>query len=78
MTTTTSKQYNPATRKRCVNVAWRNNRHVRILHPAFGYKGKIASIMNVGPERVLVRITLGKKPGDWDAVSYLPGDLRLI
>jgi hypothetical protein len=66
------------TRKRCANVAWRNGRRVRILHPAFGYKGKLGEIMNVGAEKVLVRITLGKKPGEHDDVAYLPEHLRLI
>ena len=76
--TTTTKQYNPATRKRCVGAAWRNGRHVRILHPAFGYGNKIGTIDDVSSARVYVRIKLGKKPGQCDVIAYLPEQLRLI
>lgn len=62
--------YDPAKRKRCVNVYWRNGRGVRILHPAFGYGGKKGIIVGVGPEKVYVRIILGKKPGEIDEVAY--------
>jgi hypothetical protein len=65
-------------RKRCVNVAWRRDRHVRILSDAFGYRGKIGSIINVGERFVYVRIRLGRKPGQHDEVAYPPGDLKLI
>jgi ribosomal protein L21E len=75
---TTTKQFNPATRHRCVNVAWRNGRHVRILDPTFGYQGKIGTITYVGAETVSVRIKLGKKSHEWDEVAYLPEHLRLI
>ncbi len=76
--------YNPAKRKRCVGSAWsedrpwREGRHVRILHAAYGYGGRIGIVVHVGAERILVRIKLGKRPGDWDVVSYLPKHLRLI
>jgi ribosomal protein L21E len=73
-----SRAYNPAKRKRCVSVAWKPGRRVRIKHPAFGYNGKIGEIQSVGPEHVFVRIRLGKKPGDHDEVAYLPEHLRLI
>ena len=66
------------THKRCVNVAWRRGRRVRIKHPAFGYENKLATIMHVGADRVYVRITLGKKPGQLDEVAYLPEHLRLV
>jgi len=69
--------YDPAKRKRCVNVAWRRDRHVRILDCPFGYAGKIATIMNVGERFVYVHIKLGKKPDQWDAVAYPPKNLRL-
>jgi ribosomal protein L21E len=72
------KQYDLSKRVRCVNAAWHNGRRVRILHPAFGYAGKIGEIMNVGSEKVYVRIKLGKKPGEHDEVAYLPAHLRLI
>lgn len=62
--------YNPAKRKRCVNVAWRKLRKVRILDPTFGYKGKIGVIQHVGEDKVYVRVTHSKKPGDHDEVAY--------
>jgi len=71
------KGYDPGRRRRCVNVYWRVGRHVRILHPAFGYKGKIGSISSVGAERVYVRIKLGRKPHEWAEVAYLPEHVRL-
>lgn len=70
--------YNPARRKRCVSVAWRKHRRVRILHPAFGYKGKIGAITNVGPEYVYVLIKTGRTLWDRDEVAYLPDHLKLI
>lgn len=69
----------PKNRQRCVDDRWKKDRHVRILHPAFGYKGKIAEIKSVGPERVCVRIILDRhKPDGWTEVSYSPEDLKLI
>jgi hypothetical protein len=73
-----TKTYNPATRKRCVNIYWRNGRRVRILHPEFGLQGKIGEIWSVGPERVMVHITLDKKPHRCVVCTYLPGDLSLM
>jgi len=73
-----SKQFDPAKRPRCVNVYWRNNRKVRILSCPFGYQGKLGVITSVGAENVYVRITLGKKPGQWDEVAYPPECLRLV
>jgi hypothetical protein len=70
--------YDPARRKRCANVAWKSGRRVRILSDAFGYGGKVATITGVGEKFVYVRIVLGRKPEDWDAVAYPPTDLRLI
>lgn len=70
--------YDPGKRKRCVSVAWRKGRRVRILHPAFGYKGKIGAITNVGPQRVYVRIKTGRTVWDWQEVAYIPDDLKLI
>jgi hypothetical protein len=72
-----SKVYDPGKRKRCVNVAWRLHRKVRILECPW-YQGKMGTIENVAEHHVLVRITLGKKPGQWDIVKYPPGSLRLI
>lgn len=68
----------PANRKRCVNVAWSVDRHVRIKHPAFGYQNKIGEIKHVGAEKIYVRIKLGKKPGQFDEVAYFPEHLKLI
>jgi hypothetical protein len=75
---TKTKAYNPATRKRCVNSAWRKGRRVRILVDDFGYGGKAATIDSVGERFVYVKVRTGKKPEDWDAVAYLPKHLRLI
>lgn len=72
------KQFNPATRKRCVSVYWRRGRRVRILNPAFGYGNKLGEITSIGEHHVYVRIKLGKKPGQWDEVAYFPEHLRLI
>lgn len=65
-------------RPRCVNVAWKKDRHVRIQHPAFGYKNKIGIIQHVGAKYVYVRIMLGKGPGEHAEVRYLPEHLKLI
>lgn len=73
-----SKSYDPGKRQRCVNVYWRRDRKVRILHDAFGYGGKIGVISSVGVTHVYVRIKLGKKPHEWDIIKYLPEHLRLI
>lgn len=70
--------YNPAHRKRCVNVYWKRGRRVRILHPAFGYGNKKGEIINVDDQYVYVRVIFSKKPGDHDEVAYLPEQLRLI
>jgi hypothetical protein len=70
--------YDPGKRKRCVNVAWSSGRRVRILHPAFGYGGKTATITGVGERFVYVTIKTGRKPDQWEAVAYVPGDLHLI
>lgn len=72
------RQPDPAKRQRCVNVYWKRGRKVRILHPAFGYQGKIGIIANVGVEKVYVRVLLSKKPGHHDEVAYLPDQVRLI
>ena len=56
--------------KRAVNVYWRQGRRVRILHPAFGYGGKIGVIRRVGAKTVIVRVIFSKKPGDFDEVVY--------
>jgi hypothetical protein len=72
------KRYDPGKRQRCVSIYWKTDRHVRILHPAFGYKGKIGAIANVSARYVYVRIKLGKGLGDWTEVAYLPEHLRLI
>lgn len=60
--------------------SWRRGRKVRILHPAYGYKGKIGTISNLGKRGVYVRVPLGKKPDEWDEVVYdTPNEqLRLI
>lgn len=68
----------PAKRKRCVNMAWKRERHVRIKHDAFGYLNKIGEIMNVDERFVYVRIKLGRKPWEFDEVAYLPEHLKLI
>lgn len=70
MTTTTTKRF--------VRSAYRQGRRVRILHNAFGYANKVGTISSVGAERIYVRITLGKKPEQWDEVAYLPDHVRLI
>lgn len=67
-----------ANRPRCVNVYWRKGRHVRVLHPAFGYQGKIATIEHVGAEKIYVSIKTGKKPWEVDQVAYYPGQVKLI
>jgi hypothetical protein len=72
------KGYDPGKRKRCVNVAWRNGRHVRIKECPFGYVGKVAAITGVNETFIYVHIKLGRKPHEWDAVAYLPKNLRLI
>jgi hypothetical protein len=56
--------------KRCVNVYWRTGRRVRILHPAFGYGGKLGTIQRVRERDVLIHVKWGKKPHEWDVVSY--------
>jgi ribosomal protein L21E len=59
-------------------VSWKRGRKVRIKHPAFGYEGKTGSVEHVTETHVLVHVILGKKPGECDAVKYLPEHLRLV
>lgn len=66
------------TTKRFVRSAYRRGRKVRILSNAFGYGNKVGVITSVGMERIYVRVSLGKKPQDWDEVAYLPEHVRLI
>lgn len=72
------KGYDPTKRKRCVNVAWRKGRRVRILTNEFGYGNKVADIMDVGVTYVYVQVRTGRKPADRDVIAYLPASLRLI
>ena len=72
-----TRGYNPAKRKHCVNSAWYRGRKVRILAGA-PHAGKIGIILGVGPERVTIRVPLGKNPGEHDEGAYLPQYLRLI
>lgn len=72
------KGYDPAKRKRCVNVYWKVGRKVRILAPDWGYGGMKGTIMHVGEDFVYVRIVFSKKIGDHDEVAYYPQHLRLI
>ena len=62
----------------CVGAAWRKGRHVRIIDPAYGYGGKVGTIMRVGERYVYVRIKTGRTIWDWDEVAYTPGCLKLI
>ena len=55
------RPYNPGRRKRCVGIAWKVGRRVRIKSPAFGYGGKIGVIQRVGAQHVYVLIPKGRK-----------------
>jgi len=71
------KGYNPAKRKRCVNVYWTRGRRVRILDCPFGYAGKLGTISDVGEKFVYVCIKLGRKPGEHTTIAYPPKNVRL-
>lgn len=60
--------------------SWVPGRKVRILHPAQGLEGKIGVIQRVQRARVLVHVTLSKKPGDVVVMAYYnpAQELRLI
>ena len=60
--------------------SWKQGRKVRILHPAEGLQNKIGTIQRVQPQRVLVNVTLSKKPGDTIVMAYYDPahELRLI
>jgi hypothetical protein len=72
------RRYDPGKRRRCVGEAWKRGRHVRILHPQFGYKGKIGHIKGAGADWVYVRVVHSKKIGDHSEVAYKPEHLKLI
>lgn len=60
--------------------SWTLGRKVRILHSAEGLEGKIGVIQRVQKIRVLVQVTLSKKPGDTIVMAYYnpQKELRLI
>lgn len=60
--------------------AWTQGRRVRILDTNEGLAGKIGVIQRVQKTRVLVHVTLSKKPGDTIVMAYYDParELRLI
>lgn len=71
--------YNPANRTYCADIRqWKTDRRVRIMHDAFGLRGKIGNINGVDSRHVYVRIRYSKKIGDQEVIAYLPNHLRLL